>query len=750
MSTPRHGRLQWSTLLPLSTTQQNPDSPRQSDPACSSVNTSRLVGSHRRLHAVAILVSQRAEAYYEYVFHNRPDSLPERLVWKMPRPGKDSYGNEKPPYSYISLTAMAIQSSGEKMLPLSDIYKFIMDRFPFYRQNTQRWQNSLRHNLSFNDCFIKIPRRPDQPGKGSFWALHPMCGDMFENGSFLRRRKRFKSMPRQQKSHVVAADGIQVKPMSHMDAAPPSALLHEQAKLRLSQMAAPGTHAQLPPPHCGLLGVPAQPVTTKHPFNIENIIAPECKPASILPHPGLVAPTLPGHCGYTVCVTSTGACTWPVHGLCSTDSLTGLPSMVLGPVAHVNRDFISQGVQLKTSGNAPAIPVPIKPSPLAALPPPAVSQASGPVVPVAVSLAPGSLTPPSGSSSPVVPTTVPATLAIATRRSRVVRGGRGQTAPRASWVNKRSSPLELSSPHLPPFSSSFHAVMSSIFTERRQPRCPVYPHVIFRILPARRTVSSSTRTALELSRLKTNTSQFSLPRATPPRAQLNLTTSYRWVPAVTTLGQKHISRGDKNNIATRPARPAQGSADGVRRGLCPPVRPPNARAGWPAVTGTMFRCSALPGVPLLSLRGEEGHESPERMDGTAGAASPSLVEARERRFPLASTRLQEAAGKSRNRPNRKPAKEVWWRLGKVPRRQTPGRIRSLRRRLVSRMIHGLIYRQTAQSLPGKVASGKGKTSIFECFNSTPLTQDEPLNGSPNKNHVRNGRKLVGCFHRGNH
>ncbi|NWY39387.1 FOXA2 factor, partial [Sylvia atricapilla] len=98
----------------------------------------------------------------------------------------------KPPYSYISLITMAIQQSPNKMLTLSEIYQWIMDLFPFYRQNQQRWQNSIRHSLSFNDCFLKVPRSPDKPGKGSFWTLHPDSGNMFENGCYLRRQKRFK------------------------------------------------------------------------------------------------------------------------------------------------------------------------------------------------------------------------------------------------------------------------------------------------------------------------------------------------------------------------------------------------------------------------------------------------------------------------------------------------------------------------------------------------------------------------------
>lgn len=106
---------------------------------------------------------------------------------------KRRFAEVKPPYSYIALITMAIESSPVGMMTLNEIYSFIEDRFPYFKDNTQRWQNSIRHNLSLNDCFVKVSRNSVKPGKGNYWALHPKAGDMFGNGSFLRRSKRFKT-----------------------------------------------------------------------------------------------------------------------------------------------------------------------------------------------------------------------------------------------------------------------------------------------------------------------------------------------------------------------------------------------------------------------------------------------------------------------------------------------------------------------------------------------------------------------------
>uniref|UniRef100_A0A0P4WCF8 Fork-head domain-containing protein n=1 Tax=Scylla olivacea TaxID=85551 RepID=A0A0P4WCF8_SCYOL len=105
---------------------------------------------------------------------------------------KKDGGLVKPPYSYIALITMSILQAPKKRVTLSEICEFIINRFPYYKAKFPAWQNSIRHNLSLNDCFVKVPREPGNPGKGNYWTLDPGAIDMFDNGSFLRRRKRYK------------------------------------------------------------------------------------------------------------------------------------------------------------------------------------------------------------------------------------------------------------------------------------------------------------------------------------------------------------------------------------------------------------------------------------------------------------------------------------------------------------------------------------------------------------------------------
>ena len=79
----------------------------------------------------------------------------------------------KPPQSYANLIAEAINSTPNHRMTLSCIYQYLADKYPYFRHTKNGWQNSVRHNLSLNKAFKKVPRAMDEPGKGMLWIIDP-------------------------------------------------------------------------------------------------------------------------------------------------------------------------------------------------------------------------------------------------------------------------------------------------------------------------------------------------------------------------------------------------------------------------------------------------------------------------------------------------------------------------------------------------------------------------------------------------
>nr|KAF6373689.1 forkhead box M1 [Pipistrellus kuhlii] len=116
---------------------------------------------------------------------------PSRVKVEEPPRGSTSWQDsvsERPPYSYMAMIQFAINSTERKRMTLKDIYTWIEDHFPYFKHMAKPgWKNSIRHNLSLHDMFV---RETSANGKVSFWTIHPSANRYLTLDQVFKQQKR--------------------------------------------------------------------------------------------------------------------------------------------------------------------------------------------------------------------------------------------------------------------------------------------------------------------------------------------------------------------------------------------------------------------------------------------------------------------------------------------------------------------------------------------------------------------------------
>ncbi|XP_074521398.1 forkhead box protein M1-like [Halichoeres trimaculatus] len=132
---------------------------------------------------------------------------------------------ERPPYSYMNLIQFAINSQMSRRMSLKEIYMWIEDHFPYFREVAKPgWKNSIRHNLSLHSMFV---REMSPVGKVSLWTIRPEVNRYLTLDKVNRQRKILtdirnttsssektqKSFPQRTKSSLISVQPPAISPM---------------------------------------------------------------------------------------------------------------------------------------------------------------------------------------------------------------------------------------------------------------------------------------------------------------------------------------------------------------------------------------------------------------------------------------------------------------------------------------------------------------------------------------------------------
>jgi len=135
------------------------------------------------------------------------DPPPAKKVTRIQRP----HDPNRPNFSYSALIGQAILQHPEKKMRLGEIYDFVTANYPYYKKNECGWQNSIRHNLSLQPVFRKIPDLSIPGKKGCFWMIIDSEEWRFEGGGWKKIEKGDMVPSRDGGPPILVGPGVQVK-----------------------------------------------------------------------------------------------------------------------------------------------------------------------------------------------------------------------------------------------------------------------------------------------------------------------------------------------------------------------------------------------------------------------------------------------------------------------------------------------------------------------------------------------------------